>query len=319
MFHVEPDTPIHLCFLPGSLLSTVLFKTIKAIAYCSLLQKPLYLCLANLIPMVATSSNKPKLPFSGLPRKSVQGIMKDFIIPGIDIISFRTYQFRTKAWRVKGYNSSRNTTNRLGRKRREYRLNINGFKAWKIGFKNRLQVPVDITLHFTMRTKDGFEYDYTEVCKNIQPGKEAEIAIIPGLKTVQVRLDTVEVNAGSNLLSRTEVNSFMPFSEWSFAFSFFIACIIGVSFLFISLYRKEVTESNDAAKWVSILGFYLAFWEAFNITPVIIMFLLLLSSSFILYNPLHIVGLLVLGCFYLVAVWRKRSSIKDFLIGAFVF
>src|SRR5437870_4661709 len=106
------------------------------------------------------------------------------------------------------------------------------------------------------------------LCSNILPGQEAEVSIIPGLKTAQVRLNTVEVSAGSNLLSRTKVNSFMPFRRGKTVLSLFIARIIGINFLVISCNNREISVNNSAINWVSRLAFYLALWEAFNISPV---------------------------------------------------
>jgi hypothetical protein len=169
-----------------------------------------------------------------------------------------------------------------------------------------------------MHGKYDLVHDYTLKCNNLLPDQETEVVVVPGLKSAMVRLDRVEVLADSNLLSNTEVNTFLPFSKGSFAPSFFIACLIGVNFLFISTYKKGIPVHNNITTWVSMLGFYLAFWEAFNITPVIIMILLLLITPFILPDPFPKTALIVLGCFYLWAVWRKRSSIKDFLIGAFI-
>ena len=248
------------------------------------------------------------------PGKFEPSMIDKLSIPGIDITGFRTYQHRTKAWRVEGYNPSRPSL----KKNQEYRLNINGFKAWKIGFKNRHKTAVNIILHFRIQGKYVPGYDYTKTCNNLLPNEEADIVVVPGLKSATVRLDKVVVSAGSTILSNTVVDSFMPFIRGSFDFSFYISCILGVSFLFFFSNNKLIPADHSATTLVYILAFYLAFWEAFNITPVIIMLLLLLVGPFILHDPVQRTSLMVLGCFYIWAVWRKRSSIMDFLIGAFI-
>jgi hypothetical protein len=261
---------------------------------------------------------RPWIPALFLPGKSEPDMIDKLNVPGIDITMFRSFQYRTKGWRVEGYNPSQSSKKGRTKPRKEYRLNTNGFKAWKIGFKNRHKVPVDLILYFTMHVKDGQVYDYRQTSKNLLPDLETEVSVVPGLKTARIRLDTVEVYAGTDLLSRTELNSFMPFRKGSLALSFYLACLIGVSFLYIPSYKMGIPVHKSTNTWVSILCFYLAFWEAFNITPVIIMFLLLLSAPFIFHDPVPTTVLMVLGCFYLWAVWRKRSSIMDFLIGAFI-
>jgi hypothetical protein len=250
--------------------------------------------------------------------KAVPDMLNKLNLSGIDVIWFRSYQFRTKTWRVEGYNPSQTIEEKNAIRSREYRLNMNGFKAWKIGLRNNHQVPVDIKLHFTMHSADGLAVDFTETCIGLLPSKCEEIQVVPVWKTAQVKLDTVEIYADSRLLSISEVNSFIPFPKWSFAISSIIACLLGVSFLFISSKNKLISVEHIATTLIYIVAFYLAFWETFNITPVIIMFILLVIAPFFLHDPVHISGLIVFGCLYFWAVWCKRSSIKDFLFGAFI-
>ncbi|MFL5745092.1 MAG: hypothetical protein ACJ751_10530 [Niastella sp.] len=264
--------------------------------------------------MANSSIKGSRIPARFLPGKNESGLLDKLNVPQIDITYIRSYLHRTKAWRVEGYYPSRPSS----KKAKEYRLNINGFKAWKIGFKNKQQTPVDITLHFRIQGKYVPGYDYNQTYSNLLPDMKAEMVVVPGLKMVRVRLDKVEIHTGSNLLSSTEVRTFMPYWNGNFVFSFITACLLGVSFLFCHTYKQGIPVHNSTTNWIAILGFYLAFWEAFNITPVIIMLLALLVGPFFLHDQVQKIALMVLGCFYLWAVWRKRSSIKDFLIGAFI-
>jgi len=252
-----------------------------------------------------------------LPGLSSPNMFDKLNIPGIEITSFRCYQHRTKGWRVEGYNPAKPNDPGKIKQSSKYRLNINGFKAWKIGFKNNHQTPVDITLHFRMQGKYVPGYDYTQTCKNLLPGQEAEMKVVPALKMTQVRLDKVEVYAASTLVSSTEVETYMPFWKGNFDFSFILACILGINFLVYSKNAK-VPEEHHTTTLIYVLAFCLAFLDAYNLTPVILMFLLVIIAPFFLHNSVQRLDLLVLGCLYLVAVWRKRSSIKDFLIGAFL-
>ena len=260
-----------------------------------------------------TPLKRSRISYHLLPGKSESKMMDKLILPDIDIIYFKSFQYRAKAWRVEGYNPSKPSP-----KKQECRLNINGFKAWKIGFRNKHQTAINITLHFRIQGMYVPGYDYTKTYNNLLPNEEADIVVVPGLKLASVRLDKVEVFVGTTLLSSTKVGSFMPYTRGRFSFSFLIASFLGLNFLFIASNNMRIPKEHNATTLVYILTFYLAFWEAFNITPVIIMFLLLFVGPFILHDPVQRISLLVLGCFYLWAVWRKRSSIKDFLIGAFI-
>jgi hypothetical protein len=147
---------------------------------------------------------------------------------------------------------------------------------------------------------------------------EAEIVMVSELKTGQVRLDRIEVYSGADLLSGTEVNTFLPYWKGNSVISFFIACLLGISFLFWDIYKKDLPVHNPVTHWIAFIGCALILLEAYNITPAIIILLLLLIGPFILQDPIQITSLMVLGCFYVWAVLCKRSSIKDFLRGAFI-
>ena len=101
------------------------------------------------------------------PGKYQPSMLDKLDIPGIDTTEFRTFQHRTKAWRVEGYNPSRSSEIAKSKRSREYRLNVNGFKAWKIRFKNKHLMAVNITLHFRIQGKYVPGYDYTQTCYNL--------------------------------------------------------------------------------------------------------------------------------------------------------
>lgn len=264
--------------------------------------------------MANIDSKKHLIPVRFLPGKNVSGLFDKVNIPEIDITYLKSFQHRTKAWRVEGYNPSKPPV----KKRKEYRLNINGFKAWKIGFKNKHHSAVDITLHFRIQGKYVPGYNYKQTCSNLLPDKEAEMVVISGLKTGWVRLDRVEVYSDSNTLSRTEVNAFMPYWKGSSLFSFISSWVLGICFLLWNIYMEPDSTHKHTITWLTYISLSLAILDVYNITPVIIMFLLLVAGPFILHDPVQLTVLMVLGCLYIWATWRKRSSIKDFLIGAFI-
>jgi hypothetical protein len=70
-----------------------------------------------------------RIPALFMPGKSELEMLNKLNIPGIDITLFKSYQYRTKAWRVEGYNPSQFSNKGRTKQRKEYRLNINGFKA----------------------------------------------------------------------------------------------------------------------------------------------------------------------------------------------
>lgn len=268
--------------------------------------------------MPNTSPKRSWLSDLFMPGLSSPNMLEKLNIPGIEITSFRSFQHRTKAWRVEAYNPAKPNHAAFIKQSNKYRLNINGFKAWKIGFKNRLQTPIDITLHFRVQGKYVPGHDYKQTYKNLSPSQKAEMEVVPGVKFGTVRLDKVEVYAGTNLVSSIEVKTFMPFWKGNFGFSALLSGILGINFLIFSFNNSTVPGDYQATTLIYILAFCFVFLEAYNITAVISMFFLLLFAPLYLYNPVQRVDLFVLGGLYLIAVWRKRSSIKDFFIGAFL-
>ncbi|OQP54923.1 hypothetical protein A4D02_00960 [Niastella koreensis] len=239
-------------------------------------------------------------------------MLNDINIPGVEVIYFKSFQFRTKAWRVQGYNPSRPPA----MKSKEYRLNINGFKAWKIGFKNRYQTPVTITLHYTVKGKI-LSSSYKETYSNLLSNMEAEMVVISGLKTGTARLDRIEVYSGSALLTRVEVNKLMPYWKGNSWLSFVTSSTLGLCFWFWHTQERNFVH-NITTHWITWIAIILSLLDVYNITPVIIMLLLVLAAPFVFHDPVQLTTLLVLECSYVWAVWRKRASIKDLLIGAFI-
>jgi len=284
---------------------------------CTLLLKLLYLYLTNLFKCLTPLKRSNFLAWLQ-PGKPEPEMLSKLNIPGIEITSFRTYQYRTKAWRVVGYSPSRFPDEDETNPSKEYRLNINGFKAWRIGLKNKHQTEVTIIFHFRIQGRYVPGYDYSQTCANLLPNQEEVMVVVPWMKTGSVRVKAIEVYEGSILVSHIELNATMPYHRWSFVYSFLLACTLGVSFLFISFNNKHVPVEHHTTTLVYSLGFFLAFWEVYTITPVIIMILLLILAPFLLNSRFQITLLMFLGCLYLRSVWRKRSSIKDFLIGAFI-
>jgi hypothetical protein len=237
-------------------------------------------------------------------------------IPGIEITKFKSYQHRTKEWRGAGYSGSVADNGQV-HLHKNYNVYIKGFPAWRIGFKNNCQSTVDILMHFSVHDKYGLQETFTKSYTNLRPGEPAEMFVMQDKKRTQVKLETVEIYTGSQLLSSTEIGAFLPPKTWNLLASFLLVFCMGIYAASIAGNHKEIPDHKAAAVVLSLFAFFISIWELFNITAVMFMFLLLLMVLFSLSDRGEITILLSLGVLYLWSVWKKRYSIKDFLIGAF--
>jgi hypothetical protein len=265
-----------------------------------------------------TNIKRPRIPIGVKPRTASSNILDKLNIPNIQITRFRSYQHRTKEWNEAGY-SGRVTDNGDIRLQKRYNLTVKGFEAWRIGIKNNHQVTVNIVMHFTVHDKYGLVNSFTETYNNLRPGEPAEMVIKLADKRTRIKMETVGVYAGFQLLSSTEVRTFMPPRTWSKVHSLLlILSMVLISLGMLTDQSATTISSNGLPVIIPLFAFFIATGEAFNITSVFCMFFLMLMLPFAGYSTGGLMVLMIMGCTYLWVVWKKRYSLKDFLIGAFI-
>jgi len=265
----------------------------------------------NLNPMSTTPGiTRPK------PGKANANILNKLNFPDIEFTKIKAYQHRTKKWQDAGYSSHHAASGRvhLHKNRNVY---IKGFPAWRIGFKNKYRFPVDIEMFFSVHDKYGLVETFNKSYNNLRPGEPAEIYVIQDKRKTRIKLEAVEVLTGHQPLYTAAINEFLLRNTWGWVKSVFIVLFMGIYTGIIASRHVDVPDIKGAAIFLSVFAFFIAFWELFNITPVMFMILFMVIVPFSLHDPGEIGFLMLLGSLYLWAVWKKRYSIKDFLIGAF--
>ncbi|MBO9199734.1 MULTISPECIES: hypothetical protein [Niastella] len=263
--------------------------------------------------MTNTSKQRPRGPIIEK-QETPSSILSKLKVPNIEFTRFKSYQHRTKEWSDGGYSGRVADSGRV-RLHKRGNVTIKGFPAWRFGFRNMHQSTVDIQMHFSVYDKYGLVESFSETYTNLRPSEPAEIFVVQGKKKTRLKLETVEVYGNSQLLSSTEVGAVLPPRGFIKTFLLpLIMCFFAMGIVGSPAFPDE----KGPAVIITLLTFLIAFIELFNITPVFFMFFLMLMVPFSLQDPTEISVLLILGALYLWMVWRKRYSLKDFLIGAFI-
>jgi hypothetical protein len=264
-----------------------------------------------------TNIKRPKMPIGVKPKMAPSNILDKLNIPNIQITKFRSYQHRTKEWQDAGY-SGKVTDNGKIYLNKRYNAIIKGFEAWRIGIRNNHQTTVDIVMHFSVHDKYGLVNSFTETYNNLRPGEPADMVVKLEDKKTRIKMETVEVYAGPQLITSTEVRTFMPPRTWSKVHSLLLVLFMGLISLGMLTDQSATMSIKGPAVIIPLFAFFIAMGEAFNITSVICMFFLLLMLPFAGYSLEGLIVLMLMGCTYFWVVWKKRYSLKDFLIGAFI-
>lgn len=237
-------------------------------------------------------------------------------IPELEITKFKAYQHRTQEWQEAGTYDIRITKGGRVYSQRGYNVIIKSFPAWRIGFRYRSYSTINIVMNFSVYDKYGLVGNPTKTYHNLRPKEPVEIIVVQGKWRTRLKMESVQVYEGDQLVSSTEINSFLPPRSWRLLKSFFIVFLLGL--LAVSSNEHATAEYKGGELVLSVFAFFISIWELFNITAVILMLILMIFVPFAIDDLGEKSLLLGLGLLYLWAVWNKRYSLKDFLIGAFI-
>ncbi|SFD16062.1 hypothetical protein SAMN05518672_101809 [Chitinophaga sp. CF118] len=232
-------------------------------------------------------------------------------VPGIQFSKIKPYQHRQKEYHSTGY-SGRITESGHVYARKGYYTSIKVSQAWRIGFKNVGNVPVDIMMRFSVYDKYGKLETFAQLYRNLRPGEPAETFFEVQDKKAKILFDTVEIYANDQLLSTTEVMQFMPRMGWglkSWAVALFMA-------IFAAMALTEPQPLNFASIILPFFALTIMGAGILNRTPVILMLLLLSLVPFSSHSLEIGTTIMLMGLVYLYFVWKKRHSIKDFLMAS---
>ena len=232
-------------------------------------------------------------------------------VPGIQFSRIKPYQHRQKEYHSTGY-SGRITESGQVHVRKGYYTSVKVSRAWRIGFKNVGNVPVDIMMRFSVHDKYGKLENFEHVYRNLRPGEPAEIYFEVQDKKANIMFERVEVYANEQLLSSTEVKQLMPRMAWglkSWAVALFMAIITAMAL-------TDPQPMNFVSIMLPFLALTIMGAGILNRTPVILMLLLFSLVPFSSHSLEIRTTIMVMGLAYLYWVWKKRHSIKDFLMAS---
>jgi len=232
-------------------------------------------------------------------------------VPGIQFSKIKPYQHRQKEYHSNGY-SGHITEGGQVYARKGYYTMIKVSRAWRIGFKNVSNVPVDIMMHFSVHDKYGKLETFAQLYRNLRPGEPAEIFFEVQDNKANIMFEAVEIYSEGQLLSNTQVKQFMPRMPWGLK-SWAVALIMAI---FSAVALTDPQPVNFAAVVLPFLALTIMGCGILHRTPVILMLLFLLLVPFTSHSVEVKITIIVMGLAYLYFVWKKRHSVKDFLLAS---
>ncbi len=232
-------------------------------------------------------------------------------VPGIQFFKLKPYQHRQGERHSSGYHGTMTRNGEVYLHRHYYTM-IKVSQAWRIGFKNVGTVPVDVMMHFSMHDKYGQLESFSQGYSNLRPTEPAEIFVDVQDKKLKIMLDAVEVYSNNYLVSATEVKQFMPGMPWGVK-SWVVALIMAI---FSALALTDPHPMNFVSMLLPFLALTITGAGLLHRTPVILMLIFLSLIPFSSHSVEMKTTFGVMGLAYLYWVWKKRHSIKDFLMGS---
>ncbi|KAA2244839.1 hypothetical protein F0L74_02420 [Chitinophaga agrisoli] len=232
-------------------------------------------------------------------------------VPGIQFFKLKPYQHRQRERHSSGYHGTMTNNGEVYLHKHYYTM-IKVSNAWRIGFKNVLNVPVDVMMQFSIHDKYGQLETFTQGYNNLRPTEPAEIFFDVQDKKLKIMLDMVEVYANGYLHTATEVKQFMPPQPWAVK-SWVVALVMAI------VSAAALTDPHPM-NFISISLPFLALAMTgagfLHRTPVMLMLIFLSLVPFSSHSLEIKTTIGVMGLGYLYWVWKKRHSIKDFLMGS---
>lgn len=228
-------------------------------------------------------------------------------VPGLDLFTVKAYQFRERGdSRHRGY-ARGNSETLPGAVAAIYA--VRKLPAWRIAFTNTGNTTVSVMLNFSIHDKHGKRDDFAKVVRNLNPQEPADMDVTLSRKADKIFLDTVEVFGDDELISRTQVNRFLPRvtrgpKAWMVALA-----LTGLSALFYTNLRPG---NNLVNSMLPVLGLIVTAAGLTGRTPVVFVLLFLIAlpfSNHTLQTQAALAGCVVV---YLTVVWSRRRSWQDF-------
>ena len=232
-------------------------------------------------------------------------------VPGVQFSKIKPYQHRQKEYHSTGYSGHLTDGGHI-HVRKGYYTMIKVSRAWRIGFKNVSNTPIDIMMHFSVHDKYGALENFAQIYRNLRPGEPAEIFFEVQDKKANILFERVEVYANDQLLSNTGVKQFMPRMPWGLK-SWAVALIMAI---FSALALTEPQPVNFAAVILPFLALAIMGAGLLHRTAVMLMLLFLSLVPFTSHGLEMKITITIMGLAWLYWVWIKRHSVKDFLLAS---
>jgi hypothetical protein len=229
-------------------------------------------------------------------------------VPGLEFLSVRAYQFREKDLAsIRHYGQLHANGHITMGAVSNY--SVRNSQAWRIVFKNISQGVVNVMLNFSIHDVHGKRDDFSKVVRNLRPNEPADVDLTLAQKTSKIMLHTIEVFTDEEVISRTEVNSFLPRMVWGPK-----AWIVGLVLAYIcTMLNVDLRPHNNLVNCIlPLFGLTLMGAGLAGRTPVVVLLLFLAILPFSNHTLEHIALMVAIAVVYLVVVWNRRRSVSDF-------
>jgi hypothetical protein len=233
-------------------------------------------------------------------------------VPGLEFSSIRAYQFREKEL------SSIRHYGQLHANGHITMGSVSGYsvknsRAWRIAFKNISHGVVNVMLHFSIHDLHGKRDDFSKVVRNLRPNEPADVDLTLSQKANKILLTTIEVFGDEEqLISRTEVNRFLPRMIWGPK-----AWVVGLILAYVCvMLNVDFRPNNNLVNCIlPLFGLTLMGAGLAGRTPVVALLLFLAVLPFSNHPLEHLGVMAAVAVVYLVVVWNRRRSVGDFFRG----
>lgn len=229
-------------------------------------------------------------------------------VPGLEFLSVRAYQFRKKELAGIRHHgpflaSSHITLGSISS------YSVKNSPAWRIVFRNVSEGILNVMLNFSIHDVHGKREDFSKVVRNLRPNEPADVDLMLGQKTSKIMLHTIEVFTDEEVISRTEVNRFLPRMAWGPK-----AWIVGLALACIcTMLNMDFRPHNNLVNCIlPLFGLALTGAGLAGRTPVAVLLLFLAVLPFSNHTLAHTGLMVAIAVIYLVAVWNRRRSMGDF-------